>query len=108
MITWPRMVPWMVSVGSTPDGNGPSSKNADAGASNTTPEQVVVAWLGWAWPPPTADGSLNSTVFVVTSVAVNVNATGIPWPFWPTIWPAPLFFSLRGTETVTGPSPSQV
>ena len=39
----------------------------------------------------------------VTSVSVNVNMVGIPCPFAPTIWPAPLAFSPRRMVTVKGP-----
>src|SRR5215207_8040547 len=98
----------MVSVASTPGGSGPGPKKSEAGPENTTPEQVVVAWCGWAWPWPTADDSLKITVSVVTSVTVKVNATGMPWPFAPTIWPTPLLFSLPGTDTVTTPIPTQL
>ena len=52
MITWATMLPTSVSVDATPGGSWPPAKNTEAGAENTTPEQVVVVWLRWALPPP--------------------------------------------------------
>src|SRR5215210_2515484 len=100
------MLTSIVSVAATPGGSGRPPNRTDAGPANSTPEQLVVAWFGWACPPPTADELLARGVSVVTSVTVVVNATGIPWPCSPTIWPTPLL-SPRDTETVTGRSASQ-
>src|SRR3954453_114402 len=103
------MLTSMMSVALTPGGSGPPPKKTEAGAENTVPEQCTVGWLGWALPPPTADDETFRITCFVASVVVVVNATGMPWPACPTICPAPLLSCMLGaTETVTGPSCSQV
>jgi hypothetical protein len=97
-----------VSVGATPVGRGPLPKNSDADTSNSSNVHATVDRLGWACPLPVAKVSLNSSTPVVTSVAVNVNETGMPWPCEPTICPAPLLFSPVATDTVIQPRPSQL
>ena len=50
--------PRRMSVGATPGGSSsPGSTTSEAGPSKKTSEQVVVAWFGWACPPPTAEVS---------------------------------------------------
>src|SRR5262249_6436250 len=108
MITSTVAVPVMMSVAATPGGRS-SPKKSDATVSgNGWKLHAVVAWCGCAWPLPTAVVSPNSTVLVVASLTVNVIETGMPWPFSPTIWPAPLLsFSLFGTDTHNVPAEPQ-
>jgi hypothetical protein len=75
----------MMSVGLMPRASGLPSKKTEARPRNNVAEQLVVAWLRWARPCPTADESLSRTVSVVTSVIVKVNATGKTWPFAPAL-----------------------
>src|SRR5438477_2469115 len=95
----------MMSPGSTSGGSSWPSKNCEAGTSANVPVHVVVAWCECALPGAFSV-SLKSTSPVRRSVAVKVNDTPIPCPFWPTIWAAPWLFSGFGADTVTGPSPA--